>query len=201
MEEKRSIEGYEITHAVHIGDREVVFGENKSVDAENQFLCAYCTTNELFRSYEEGMTGSYLEIMKLFSERVQAQVVQVEKDLNKFPAPLEPITAEQCYPNDLTQSIEGKVVAIKEEALRPEYRTASHQLEFVLGGFGANENARGSAVICRNLYSGKESRWERYDVQGGVRPEHLPGWAKKSLEQIQNKTPERQKKQAEKEER
>ena len=129
--------------------REIVFGENKGVDAENQFLCAYCTTNELFRSYEEGMTGSYLEIMKLFSERVQKQVAQAEKDWQEFPAPQEPITAEQCYPNDLTQSIEGKVVAIKAGVLRPEYRTASHQLKFVLGGFGANGNARGSAVICK----------------------------------------------------
>ncbi|MCQ4638672.1 hypothetical protein NE619_18255, partial [Anaerovorax odorimutans] len=150
-----------ITHAVHIGNREIVFGENRNADAENQFLCAYCSTNQLFRSYEEGFTGSYLEMMKLFGERVQEQATQIEKNRQSITPSMEPITAEQCYPNDLAQSIQGKVVAIKIDALRPEYRTADHQLEFVLGGFGANGNARGTAVFCKNLYSGKESRWER----------------------------------------
>lgn len=46
------------------------------------------------------------------------------------------------------------------------------------GGFGASANARGSAVFCKNLYDGKNTRFERMDVLGEVKPECMPDWAK-----------------------
>ena len=48
----------------------------------------------------------------------------------------------------------------------------------VTGGFGASANARGSAVFCKNLYDGKNTRYERMDVLGEVKPERMPDWAK-----------------------
>ena len=36
-----------------------------------------------------------------------------------------------------------------------------------------------------NLYTGKESRYERMDVLGTIQPEDLPGWAKHGLTAIQ----------------
>ena len=47
------------------------------------------------------------------------------------------------------------------------------------GGFGASANARGSAVFCKNLYDGKNTRYERMDVLGEVKPECMPDWAEK----------------------
>ena len=38
---------------------------------------------------------------------------------------------------------------------------------------------------CIDLYTGKESRYERMDVMGTMEPENLPGWAKHSLTAIQ----------------
>ena len=52
------------------------------------------------------------------------------------------------------------------------------QLFLVTGGFGASANARGSAVFCKNLYDGKNTRYERMDVLGEVKPERMPDWAK-----------------------
>lgn len=49
---------------------------------------------------------------------------------------------------------------------------------YVTGGFGASANARGSAVFCKNLYDGKNTRYERMDVLGEVKPERMPDWAK-----------------------
>ena len=37
---------------------------------------------------------------------------------------------------------------------------------------------RGSAVFCKNLYDGKNTRYERMDVLGEVKPERMPDWAK-----------------------
>lgn len=78
------------------------------------------------------------------------------------------ISADQCHKNDFSKSIVGKIVAIRVDALRREYRSADHQLVLVNGGFGASANARGSAVYATNLYSGKESRYERRDVLGEI---------------------------------
>ena len=46
--EKRMAGDYEIIHAIHIGDKEVVFGQsNKSAEAE-RYMCGYCNANEIF---------------------------------------------------------------------------------------------------------------------------------------------------------
>ena len=35
-----------------------------------------------------------------------------------------------------------------------------------------------SAVFCKNLYDGKNTRFERMDVLGEIKPERMPDWAK-----------------------
>ena len=51
----------------------------------------------------------------------------------------------------------------------------------VTGGFGASANSRGSAVFCTNLHTGKNTRFERMDVMGEVKPECMPDWAKEKI--------------------
>jgi len=53
-----------------------------------------------------------------------------------------------------------------------------------VGGFGAHANARGRAVYTVNLYSGKESRWNREDILGVLKTEYMPDWAKERLNQV-----------------
>ena len=74
---------------------------------------------------------------------------------------------------------------IKPEVLRREYRRATRQLKLCMGGFGASPHSRGSACYCVDLYTGKESRYERMDVLGTIQSEDLPGWAKHGLTAIQ----------------
>jgi hypothetical protein len=87
------------------------------------------------------------------------------------------------------------VVALRPERLRPEYRTGNNQLVLATGGFGTHANSRGRAVYTVNLYSGKESRWNREDILGVVKPECIPDWARERLEQIRLQRQEKQKKQ------
>ena len=35
-----------------------------------------------------------------------------------------------------------------------------------------------ASVFCKNLYDGKNTRYERMDVLGEVKPERMPDWAK-----------------------
>ena len=81
----------------------------------------------------------------------------------------------------------GKVIAIKPDTLRNEYRRADRQLYFVTGGFGAEANSRGSAVFCKNLHTGENTRFERRDVMGEVKPDRLPDWAKEAIKKLPEK--------------
>lgn len=108
---------------------------------------------------------------------------------------MEDITAEQCIPDDYKKDIDGKVIVIRSDVLRREYQTADKQLWLCRGGFGSHANSRGSACFCVNLYSGKESRWERRDVLGEMK--ELPDWAKERLAAIQAEQAQKEKKTAE----
>lgn len=192
--EKRMAENYKITQAVRIGGKEVVFGVDES--CADPYFCALYTANELFYQYTDCMVGdNCAEIMKLFGERIQQQADKVLAEQERAAVPLAPLNADDCFPNEYSDCIEGKIVAVKTSALAPEYRTVLHQLVYVTGGNGAQANARGNACFCINLYTGKSTRWERYDMQGEVKPEKLPEWARQRLSEI------RQQQQAQKKQR
>lgn len=182
--EKRMAESYEIMQGIYIGDKEVVFG----VDETNAmpYFCAFYTSNELVASYSDGMIGDdYVEMVELFSERIKEQCQKVREERAKVTVPREKITADMCLPPASDTDFNGKVVAIRENSLRPEYRSIENQLVLVTGGNGARGNARGRACFCTTLYDGKRSRWNRQDIQGEIKAECLPSWAKERLAEIQ----------------
>lgn len=189
--EKRMADNYEITQAVHIGRKEVVMG----VDEKNAmpYFCAFYSSNEIFGSYSDGIiSDDYVEIMELFAERVRQQCEEVREEQKRITVPREPVTRDMCLPLAGDMGLAGKVAAIRKECLRPEYRSAPYQLVYVTGGHGALKNARGSACFCTNLYSGKSSRWERQDIQGEVKPECLPDWAREKAAKIEKRHKDRE---------
>ena len=185
-EEKRMAGDYVIIHALHIGDREIVLGENPSGVGDERYMCAFCEANTLLASYTEVMVSDdYPELVKLFGERVAEQAEKTRIELNgpKLQGiPNDLITAEGCEVIGHGHDLRGKIVVIKPEVLRPEYRRATCQLHLCNGGFGASPNSRGSACSCTELYSGKISRFERRDILGIITPEKLPKWAKHYLD-------------------
>ena len=183
-DEKRMAHDYEITQAIHIGDKEVVFGVDDKNEFDLKYLCAYYQSNDIIGQYSECLVSTdYVEIMKLFASRIAEQCDKVRAEQEKVTVPLEMITPEQCIPDNYKKSIEGKAIVIRPDVLRHEYQTADRQLWLCTGGFGAAANSRGSACFCTNLYSGKESRWERRDVMGEMKV--LPDWAKERLAAVQ----------------
>ena len=57
------------------------------------------------------------------------------------------------------------------------------------GGFGCSPTAAGRAVYATCLSDGEHTRWDRSDFIGILREEHLPDWARESLEQIRQEAP------------
>ena len=188
-EEKRMAGDFEIIHAMRVGDREIVLGENPAGVGDERYMCAFCTENGLLASYTEIMVSDdYPELVKLFGERVAEQAEKTRVALNgpKIQGiPNAPITAEGCEVISYQDDLKGKIVVIKPEILRREYRRATCQLQLCTGGFGASPNSRGTACYCTQLYSGKTSCFQRSDILGTIAPEKLPEWAKHYLENVQ----------------
>lgn len=188
--EKRMADNYEITQSVWIGDKEVVMG----VDMTNAmpYFCAYYTFNEIFDSYDDCMiSDNYLEMVELFAERVSGQCQKLREEQERITVPKKPITADMCQQVASDASMVGKVMAIRADALRPEYRLAPYQLVLVTGGNGARANARGRACICKILYDGEGQKCVRNVFYGEVKPEHLPDWAKERAEKMRKKEQDR----------
>ena len=183
LNEKRIIDKFEVIHAIQVGAREVVVG----VSLEQEFMCCFCTRDGMLEHYADAMvSGDYLEIMALYADRLKGQVETVQTQRNIIHIPLTMVREEQCFPMDSSTDITGKVVAIKPDSLRYEYQQADRQLILVTNGGGARGNSRGSAVFGVNVFTGRNAgRWERRDVLGEVKPEHLPQWAKDRLPVIE----------------
>ena len=178
-----------VIRALYIGDREIVLGENVQDDTGMRYMCAFCRQNALFAEYSEVMASDdFPEIVELFGQRIaeQAQKTRIELSKPRIQGIDDrPITAEGCTLISHEDDLHGKIVVIKPEVLRREYRRATHQLKLCTGGFGASPHSRGTACYCIDLYTGKESRYERMDVMGTMEPENLPGWARHALSVIQ----------------
>jgi len=175
---------YEVKHAIHVGDKEILFAEDKNAENGMCWFVGDYTQNEIIGQYADCVVcDDYLEAMQEFTERALTQV-KVMKAISQSKLP-QIFTSEKCYRNDYSQSIDGKIVAIKADVLRPEYRHGDVQLVLVDGGNGSKANPIGRAVYCYHLNDGKHTRFERSDVQGEVRPEYLPAWAKEKAAAIQ----------------
>lgn len=188
--DKRMAGDYEIIHAFHIGDQEVVLGENLKAVPEERYLCAYCQQNEIMAMYGEVMvSGDYCEISKLYAQRLAEQAEKTRAALfkPKFQGiDTIPLTKADCIPVSYDDDLNDRIVVIKPEVLRREYRMATKQIKLCTGGFGASPKSRGSACFCVDLYSGSTSRFERQDILGTLKQEQLPQWAAIQLEQYRS---------------
>jgi len=188
-EGKRMAGDYEIFQAIEIGTAEIVLGENLNAPPDERYMCAYCTENELFRQYTKVMVSSdYTEIFELFQQRMRDETEKLKEELAK---PTQegiddrPVTTEGFTPVTYDDDLKGKVILIRADVFKREYQRATHQYQLCTGGFGASPHSRGSACFCTNLYTGKESRFERQDVLGIVERAELPDWANDCLKRIE----------------
>ena len=184
-DEKRMAGDYEIIQSVHIGDREIVVGENPADSDGLPYLVAYYESNAIIGRYYDAVgSDDFPEIMEIYGQRImeQAQKTRAELSTPKMQGiDNSLITAEGCTPISYDDDLNGKVIVIKPEVLRPEYRRATSQLKLCTGGFGAYPHSRGSAVFCTEIYTGRQSRFERRDILGVLEPENQPKWVQHYL--------------------
>ncbi len=189
MDAKRMAGDYEIIQSMIIGDKEIVLGENPKDTSGLPYMCAFCEDNGIIARFYDAVGGDdFCEITQEYGQRIAKQAEETRQVLLNERSGLEGnsiISTAQCEGISNEDDLHGKIIVIKPEALRREYRAATHQLKLCTGGFGASPNSRGSACFCTDLRTGKESRFERRDVLGTIEPSKLPQWAKEGLEAIQ----------------
>lgn len=194
---------YEVKHAIHIGDKEIIFAEDKAAENGMCWLVGDYTSNDIIGQYADcQVSDDFLEAMQEFTDRVSGQITAAREEITQSDKSCQVFTAEHCHRNDYGQSIDGKIVAIRAETLRPEYRRGEVQIVLVNGGNGTKANPMGRAVYCYHLNDGKHTRFDRSDIQGEVKAEFVPKWAAEKAAAIQaEKAAPPQKKPKDKEER
>ena len=151
-----------------------------------RYVCCYAERVMFYEQYLEAqVSDDFAEIVKLYGERVTQAADEIMKETEKVTSEIgmnDEITAKDCKPISHDDAIEDKVIVIRGNVLRPEFRHASHQLMLCTGGFGAQKNARGRTCYCISLYSGKQTSFYRGDVLGVMDKRALPEWAKIGLQ-------------------
>jgi hypothetical protein len=131
----------------------------------------------LAQQYDLARFPDYISAMREYMTREFEVLTALEAERESRRLPHRVMTAGDCIPDGMNSGLTGKLIVIRPEVLANEYQSSDYQLKSVRGGFGAQQGARGSAVFCEDLYSGKQSRFERKDVLGVADPERLPEWA------------------------
>lgn len=186
MDEKRMVGDYTVINSMYIGHREIILGENSKAASGEKYVCCYAERVMFYEQYLEAqVSDDFVEIVKLYGERVTQAADEIMKETEKVTSEIgmnDEITAKDCKPISYDDAIEDKVIVIRGNVLRPEFRHAAHQLMLCTGGFGAQKNARGRTCYCISLYSGKQTSFYRGDVLGVMDKRALPEWAKIGLQ-------------------
>ena len=186
MDEKRMVGDYTVINSMYIGHREIILGENPKAASGERYVCCYAERVMFYEQYLEAqVSDDFAEIVKLYGERMTQAADEIMKETEKVTSEIgmnDEITAKDCKLISHDDAIEDKVIVIRGNVLRPEFRHASHQLMLCTGGFGAQKNARGRTCYCISLYSGKQTSFYRGDVLGVMDKRALPEWAKIGLQ-------------------
>ena len=192
INEKRMIGDYEVLTSIMIGESEVALCQNPNAPKDEVFLCGYIENNGVFERLNDCMVSdSYADIATVFGERIAEKAEELQKELEHIEKNVgddTEITAKDCMPISYEDCIEGKVIVLRGDILRPEYKRASSQLMFCTGGFGAQANARGRTCYATHLYDARKTQCRRDDILGVMSEENLPEWAKNGLEAIRQQS-------------
>ena len=173
-EDVRKIGEYKVTNSLHMGDREYALCENMDDPHGLYYMTCIIRSNDFYEFYDEVFSSdNYLQIAKLFADRIQTAIAEQIKEAEKHPAGL--ITAEMCD-SFREKDLNGEIIVIRAEELHPEFRTETHQIVLCTGGNGAKPNARGSAVFCESLTDCTKGRFDRVNVLGILKKECYPEW-------------------------
>ena len=86
------------------------------------------------------------------------------------------IDKSECKP--LSDNIKGRLVVIKPDFFKPEFRDAKYQIVLATGGFGCEAGKLGNAVFVEEVHTDNPEhyRQERYNLIGEPTEEIIKEW-------------------------
>ena len=123
----------------------------------------------------QGMQGEIELATQLHIPTVYVLEHHIEEGL-KIRQESKALGIEDCLVESYQENYENKILVLNPEALISNCRTAENSLWVAYNGFGCTYGAKGQAVYAKNFFDGHESRWERADFLGIVKPESLKEW-------------------------
>ena len=193
-EEQRTIGEYTVRDSFSIGEYEIVLCENANAPKEREFLCGFVENNGIYeRLYDCMVSDSYADIATVFGERIAEKAEEVQKEQEHVLRNVgddRVFTAEDCEPVSHEDRIEDRIIVLRDDLLRPEYKHGSSQLFLCTGGFGAQGNPRGRTCFLTRLYDARQMQCRREDILGVMPEEQLPVWAKNGLAAIRQQSTE-----------
>lgn len=174
---------YKVTQDVCLKGLHYIFGVDEKV--KESYCVCNMITDGLFKRYDDCIAGDdYLDILNEWNSRIAnaiSELQEMQRDIKDFAV----CDKSFVEPINCSTSINKKVIVIKPNVLYPESRFSQNQLQFVVGGFGAEGNSRGNAVMCINIDNNKAERFDRSDVLGILRDDKIPSWAKDKIRDLQ----------------
>ena len=126
MDEKRMVGDYTVINSMYIGHREIILGENQKAASGERYVCCYAERVMFYEQYLEAqVSDDFAEIVKLYGERVTQAADEIMKETEKVTSEIgmnDEITAKDCKPISHDDAIEDKVIVIRGNVLRPEFR-------------------------------------------------------------------------------
>lgn len=89
---------------------------------------------------------------------------------------------KSCYDDQTDYA--GKVVAIRPDILKDEYKTPDDQLFYATGGFGCKSDSLGRKIYGVLLKDGEGCVFLRGEVIGAVKLELIPDWANEKVAEL-----------------
>lgn len=192
---KRRMAGsYEIIRALRIGERVVVLGYDPNNANGMYYMTAYYEKDGTSGRYTFMMkSADYAWILEHYAERIAGEAHAL-----KTLAGEDGISAAEnmpygentnyydpaCKPLKDYDYLRNRVVVIRQNVFRHEYRTAANQLYLCIGGPGAEPFAQQTKIDCINLYTGQKASFDRGDVLSIMSEAGLPDWAEPKLLKI-----------------
>ncbi len=91
---------------------------------------------------------------------------------------------EAVIHDDEAQDYTGKLLIIKPEVLKDEYKTGDYQYFFAESGFGCDPKRSGQKVFGQFLLDGEKTHFDRSEFLGVADESQLPDWATKKLQEL-----------------
>ena len=88
-----------------------------------------------------------------------------------------------CVEGD-NQDFTGKIVVLRADYFKDQYKTPDFQLFLAEAGFGCSPTATGTKVYGRFLKDGEKTHFRRGDIIGVLKEELIPQWAAEKVAQI-----------------